>query len=43
MNKPNLDYASLKQEDVQAIMELEKKISSGAGGDTILLAYKAQK
>lgn len=32
-------FASLKQEDIQAITELEKSISSGAGEDTILLAY----
>jgi hypothetical protein len=34
-----LEYASLKKEDVQAITELEKIISSRAGEDTILLAY----
>lgn len=42
MNKPNagLEFALLKQEDIQEIMELETKISSRDGGNTILLAYK---
>lgn len=32
-------FAAIKQEDIQSITELEKKISSKTGEQTILIAY----
>lgn len=37
--KADFGFALLKQEDISAITELEKQISSRLGEDTILLAY----
>lgn len=35
----NHKFADLKKEDIQEITDLENKISSGTGQDTILIAY----